>query len=112
MNLTKIFLRVPLTPSYLRNHLRKVIQSLSYGPYISIHSKFMVDKNTFPTRSLGYKCYLDLSNNKDKENYLSYATNLYRDKILNGYKFHRITGLNILCIHINKETYLKSKKSR
>lgn len=111
MKLTIIKLKVALTPNYLRTHIRKVLNKIELGQYISIHTKFMIDKNSFPTRSLGNKCYLNLENNVDKNLYLSYVTNLYRYKTLNGYKYKRITGLYIHCIKSNKKDYNNKKKT-
>ena len=110
MQIIKIHLKVPLTPTYLRTHIRRVLNKLTIGQYIGVHTKFMIDNNLFPTRSLGYKYYLNLENKEDKDKYLNYLTNLYRDKIINGYKYKRITGLYIQCNSITKEGYFKLNK--
>ena len=109
MKIITITLRVPLTPTLLRAHIRTILNKINLNQYISIHTKFMVDKNMFPTRSLGYKHYLDLNNKEDIKNYLSYVRNLYNNKIKNGYKYNRITGLYIHCKVCNKVDYLNSK---
>ena len=92
MQINKIFLRSPLNTAKLIKHLKKVLLKISNNQYVSIQTKLMFKKNKFPTYSLGSKCYLDLKNSNDKNEYINYVTNMYLNKPRLSYS-KRISGI-------------------
>ena len=93
MNIIKIYLRVQLKTKTLRLHIRNQLSKITNLQYISIQTKFMFNKNDFPTYSLGKKCYLDLKNPKDIQFYLEYMSSMYEVKNKNRKLCKRLTGI-------------------
>ena len=106
MKIIKIFLRVQLKTSTLKQHIRKNLNKLSNLQYISIQTKFMFNKNNFPTYSLGKKCYIDLTNPNDIQFYVEYLSKLYEIKNEHKKLCKRLTGIYIQVASANKKDYL------
>ena len=107
MTIIKIFLKVQLTKAYLKAHIKRNLQKMSQSQYISIQTKFMLNKNDFPTYSLGKKCYLDLKNQEDYRFYIEYLTELYEVKVEDSKVIKRITGIYFQYKTVTQKEYLE-----
>ena len=108
MQNNKIYLKSPLTTEKLIKHIKTMLFKINISQYVSIHTKLMFNKNNFPTYSLGSRCYLDLNNNRDKNKYINYVTNLYLNKPKLSYS-KRVTGIYFSHKQLSKQSYLNLK---
>ena len=111
MNIIKIYLRVQLKTKTLRLHIRNQLSKITNLQYISIQTKFMFKGKTFPTYTIGRKCYLDLKNSRDIKLYLKYITNLYNVKKTNKGICRSVTGIYLQYAASTRKDYLNFIKS-
>lgn len=106
----KTNIKTPINPAQFKIKIIKLLNEITISQYISVVTKINFKNSNILTKTLGNKYYLDLQNKEEKDLYINYIFDMYKEKFTNHPDFILNIRLFINCEVCNKVDYLKFKK--